>query len=61
MTMLTATIAAQIPYAEMTLDSIDPSGWMASLDIVCDGDREVVVLLSTEEQDPIMLKKVKKP
>ena len=55
--MTPATIAAEIPYAEMTLDSIDPSGWMASLDIVFDADRMMAIVLCTEEE-PMMVRKV---
>ena len=41
------SIICEIPYAEMRPDSYDPTGWMASMDLVCDGDREVVIVIYT--------------
>ena len=58
MTMPTATIAAEIPYAEMTLDSIDPSGWLSSMDMVCDGDKSVVYVICTLPQKPSLAETV---
>jgi hypothetical protein len=42
------TLVCEIPYAEMKADSYDPSGWLASMDIVADGDREVVYVICNQ-------------
>ena len=47
-----ATFVCQIPYAEMKADSYDPSGWLSSMDIVCDGDKSVVYVICTLPQKP---------
>lgn len=48
---MSATIACEIPYAQMQPDSYDPSGWLSCMDIVCDCDREVAIVICTEEEN----------
>jgi len=45
--MQTPTIVMETPYSQMTVDNIDPSGWMKEMDIVCDGDREMCIVICT--------------
>jgi len=48
---MTANFVCEIPYAQMKPDSYDASGWMGGMDIVCDGDREVVIVICTDEEN----------
>jgi len=41
------TIVTESPWPSMTMDNLDPQGWMKDMDIVVDGDREVCIVICT--------------
>jgi hypothetical protein len=49
--MTSPTLVMECPYAEMRADSYDPSGWLSCMDLVCDGDREVCVVVCTKDME----------
>ena len=43
------SVVMEVPYAEMKQDTYDPSGWLSEMDFVCDGDREVCIVICTDQ------------